>query len=206
MGTRKLENILFWVFEIVIIVSCLYFLYFITITLFPKIHTPEIISLTQEKSVDYLKKEVMKKDFAMSFVIYAKNQGIHLSQLKAEYYAAIVIDRAETYSLQPALVKALLVVESGANVNALSTKGAKGLMQIMPNTAKDYHCKNLFEPEDNIDCGTRILKDLISKYGEYAGIRHYLCGDGAAKYGCLWGVKTDAYLAAIKAAIKREAI
>lgn len=196
MGIEKLEKILLWVFGIGIIAGSIYLLYFMTITLFPKAPTPTI-SATQDESAAYLKKEVMKKDFAMSFVIYAKNQGIHLSQLKAEYYATIVIDKAEQRNLKPQLIKAISVVESGANANAVSPKGAIGLMQVMPNTAKDYHCKNLFDPEDNIDCGTKILKDLIVKYGEYAGIRHYLCGDGAAKYECLWGMKTDAYLAAI---------
>lgn len=147
-----------------------------------------------------LENENLKKDFAVSFLLYARNQGVSLSQLKAEYYAAIILDRAAFYNLAPKLVKAILISESGANERAVSIKGAIGLMQIMPQTARLFLCgEDLFEPEKNINCGVRVLSAHIAKYGEYAGVRYYICGEGSGNtYGCLYGFRTEAYLAHIK--------
>ena len=159
----------------------------------PAIQTADELSLL-------LARENLKKEFALSFQFYARNQGIVLSQFKAEYYASIVIDRAEFYQIKPQWVKAVLVVESGARENAISSKGAIGLMQVMPATARLFDCHgDLFAPEINIDCGAKILKLLTEKYGEYAAVRYYLCGEGSGgKYDCLYGQRTEAYLAGIK--------
>lgn len=147
-----------------------------------------------------LKTENLKKDFAVSFLLYARNQGVSLSQLKAEYYASVVLERAGVYDVNPKLVKAVLVSESGANEQAISRKGAVGLMQVMPQTARLFQCsEDLFEPEKNIDCGVRVLSAHITKYGEYAGVRYYMCGEGGSNtYDCLYGFRTEAYLAHIK--------
>lgn len=179
--------------------ACIFAVFLLEILSFSasiKIKQPE---LSQEVS-QLIQKETLKKEFALSFIFYAKNQNVALSQMKAEYYASVVIDRAEHYGTDPKMVKAVLVSESGAREKAISRKGAVGLMQVMPHTAKLFGCgKDLFNPEVNIDCGVRILSNHIGKYGEYAGIRYYLCGEGMGNtYDCLYGMRTEAYLAAIK--------
>ncbi len=72
---------------------------------------------------------------------------------------------AKVYGLDPALVTAMVEVESGFNLKAVSPKGAQGLMQIMPATAKDLHLKDSFNAEKNIEAGTRYLKQLLDRFG-----------------------------------------
>jgi soluble lytic murein transglycosylase-like protein len=67
--------------------------------------------------------------------------------------------------VQPQLVRAIIVVESAFNPKAVSRKGAVGLMQLLPETARRYGASNAFDPEQNISAGTRYLRDLIARYG-----------------------------------------
>ena len=63
--------------------------------------------------------------------------------------------------LDSALLHAVISVESGYNNKALSTKGARGLMQLLPTTARRYGASNLFDPAENIGAGARYLRDLM---------------------------------------------
>ena len=78
----------------------------------------------------------------------------------------VTIDAAAKFNtLQPALVRAVIVVESGFNPRALSKKGAVGLMQLNPSTAKRYGVKDIYDPEQNIRAGAHYLKDLLARFG-----------------------------------------
>ncbi|HEX3107383.1 MAG TPA: lytic transglycosylase domain-containing protein [Terriglobales bacterium] len=72
---------------------------------------------------------------------------------------------AERHAVDPNLVRALVKVESNFNPNAVSRKGAMGLMQLMPQTARQMKLTNPFNPEENVDAGVRHLKDLLDSYG-----------------------------------------
>jgi soluble lytic murein transglycosylase-like protein len=75
------------------------------------------------------------------------------------------IDAAATrHNVDPNLVRALVKVESNFNPNAVSRKGAMGLMQIMPQTARRLKLTNPFNPEQNIDAGVKHLRDLLDSY------------------------------------------
>ncbi len=79
-------------------------------------------------------------------------------------FTGIVADKASKYEIDPSLVHAVIKTESNGNPYAVSRKGAMGLMQLMPMTANDLEVRNPFDPEENIDGGTRYLKYLIEKF------------------------------------------
>ena len=71
---------------------------------------------------------------------------------------------AETYQVDAALIKAVIMAESGYNPRAVSHRGAQGLMQLMPNTARWLGVEDAFDPALNIDGGVRYLRRLIDRF------------------------------------------
>jgi soluble lytic murein transglycosylase-like protein len=76
----------------------------------------------------------------------------------------IVRDAAERHKVDPALVQAVISTESGWNPHAVSRKGAVGLMQLIPATAKRFGGGNLFDPAQNVEAGTTYLRSLLDRY------------------------------------------
>lgn len=79
-------------------------------------------------------------------------------------YHSIVYDKASVYDIDPSLIKAVIKTESNWNSRAISRKGAIGLMQLMPGTAVDMNVRNPFDPEENIEGGTRYLRYLLERF------------------------------------------
>lgn len=82
-----------------------------------------------------------------------------------EQFRELINRTALRHGLHPELVHAVIGVESNFNPNAQSKKGAQGLMQLMPATAKRFGVSNPFNPADNIDGGTRYLRYLLDLFG-----------------------------------------
>jgi soluble lytic murein transglycosylase-like protein len=79
-------------------------------------------------------------------------------------YANLVAASARKHGVAPELVASVIAVESNFNPNAVSLKSARGLMQLMPKTASRFGVTNIFDPAQNIDAGTRYLKELLLRY------------------------------------------
>ena len=99
----------------------------------------------------------------------------------------IVIDRtARGQNLDPRLVRAVIQVESAFDPDAVSRKGAQGLMQLMPGTAKELGVRNAFDPAENVRGGSRYLRQMMDLFGgdiELA-LASYNAGPSAvARYG-----------------------
>lgn len=79
-------------------------------------------------------------------------------------YHSLVHEKATKYKLDPLLVKAVIKTESNWNEWAVSKKGAIGLMQLMPATAREMNIRNPFNPEENIEGGVRYLRYLLERF------------------------------------------
>lgn len=79
-------------------------------------------------------------------------------------YDQIIQRVARKYSIESDLIHSIIRVESNYNAAAVSPKGAVGLMQLMPETAREYGVNNIYDPGENIEGGVRYLKDLIKAF------------------------------------------
>ena len=98
-------------------------------------------------------------------------------------YGEIISSMSEAHGVNPMLVRALIQVESNYKPRARSNRGAMGLMQLMPSTAREYKVHNPYDPKANIAAGVRHLKSLIDRWGgslEMA-LASYNAGEGAVK-------------------------
>ena len=83
---------------------------------------------------------------------------------KSISYDPIIEKAASTSNVEAALLRAVIVVESGFDEHAESHRGAQGLMQLMPETARLYGVSNAFDPSENVNAGARYLRELIDRY------------------------------------------
>src|SRR5260221_3085117 len=85
---------------------------------------------------------------------------------RAAQYDSIIENAALSAAVEPNLLRAVIVVESGFNSRALSKRGAVGLMQLMPATASRFGVSNPYDPKQNIHAGARYLKFLMNRFGQ----------------------------------------
>ena len=97
-------------------------------------------------------------------------------------YGEIISAVSEANGVDPMLVRALIQVESGYKPHARSPRGARGLMQLMPATARLYNVRNLYDPRANIEAGIKHLKSLLDRFGDVKlSLAAYNAGEGAVK-------------------------
>lgn len=119
------------------------------------------------------------------FVARKTNESVQVVVPRSDAYREDIARIAKTYRVDEALIKAVIQAESGFRPAAVSHKGAMGLMQLMPATARRYGVEDPYDPAQNIHGGTRYLRDLLDMFnnnpelavaaynaGENAVVRH----------------------------------
>jgi len=146
-----------------------------TLLIFSLLSVPEAISSQQSGRFNLRDQSVQPAMMPMPSQIGGLTaQQIGLSQIGSgvSHYLGMpdrlftdIIDKAaQKHQVDPALVKAIIMAESRYNHRAVSKKGARGLMQLMPHTAKSLGVRNLFDPEDNINGGVLYMKKLLKRF------------------------------------------
>jgi soluble lytic murein transglycosylase-like protein len=105
---------------------------------------------------------------------------------RASMYEGLIIEQARLNDIRPDLVRAVVRTESAFNPYAISSKGAQGLMQLMPSTANLFGVKNPYNPEENVRAGVAYLRQLLDRYdnNEQLALAAYNAGPNAVdKYG-----------------------
>jgi soluble lytic murein transglycosylase-like protein len=101
-------------------------------------------------------------------------------------FAALIASAAVAYGVDERLVHAVIEAESNYQPRARSRTGAKGLMQLMPATARQYAVRDPYDPQANIEAGVRHLKDLLGRFELRLALAAYNAGEGAVRtYGGL---------------------
>ena len=107
--------------------------------------------------------------------------SVVLDLLEGTPYGEVIAAVSQAHGVDPLLVRALIQVESNYKARARSQKGAMGLMQLMPATAREYNVRNPYDPKANIAAGVKHLKSLIDRWGVELALAAYNAGEGAVK-------------------------
>jgi soluble lytic murein transglycosylase-like protein len=128
---------------------------------YSQINTPSIITDTSATDADL---SVQEQNTAKD-VHDDRRYPTTVYEMKNESELHSIIERiANRYEIDPALIKAIVMVESSYNSRAVSKSGARGLMQLMPSTAEALGVEDIFNPEHNIIGGVRYFKQLLNRY------------------------------------------
>ncbi len=134
----------------------------------PMVSLGSVSNPVQEKSLAALpeKKVAAIHDEKDDKVHMLAEKKIFSVRIKREeiLYGNFIERAADRHQVDPALVKAIIMAESGYNTKAISKKGAKGLMQLMPKTAEALGVEDSFNPEDNIDAGVEYFRKLLNRF------------------------------------------
>jgi soluble lytic murein transglycosylase len=98
------------------------------------------------------------------FKLFMRERKAFISKLDSNQFDPIIADASRKYGIEAPLIKAVIKAESDFDPNAISGKGARGLMQIMPMNYRLLNVENPFDPHQSIDGGARYLRDMLDRY------------------------------------------
>lgn len=154
----------------------------------------------QRVSVE-LQRESIRRQTMLATTVAASGVEAPCDPLPAETVSPWIESAAGAQKLQANLLRAVIERESAYRPCAVSTKGAKGLMQLMPGTSGDLSVRDPFDPKENIEAGAKYLKQLIDKYKGNLGLALGAYNAGASVVDQAGGIpdipETRAYVQAI---------
>jgi soluble lytic murein transglycosylase-like protein len=116
------------------------------------------------KSLSTEQSESMAVDTPSAPYFLAGSEGS--GQIGTAEYDDLIIEAAQSYGMDPALIKAIIYCESNFDAQAVSSAGAQGLMQLMPSTSASMGVTNPFDPQQNIFGGAKCLSQLLEQFGD----------------------------------------
>jgi hypothetical protein len=133
--------------------------------------------------------------------------NFNTTPLFLQHYRQEILTAAQQYQLEPSLIRAVIHAESGFNPKAHSKAGAQGLMQLMPETAKELGVGNVWLPQQNIRAGTAYLASLLQQFNgnRRLALAAYNAGPGAVNRhgGIPPYAETKAYLQRVDILLRR---
>lgn len=118
-------------------------------------------------------------------ISHGKARHVKLSRVAANFrrkIAPFVNETAKKYGMEPEFIHAIISAESAYRPNATSSAGAMGLMQLMPFTAERFGVSNAYNPEKNVNAGTKYLRELYDEFGSLElAAAGYNAGEGAVR-------------------------
>lgn len=131
-------------------------------------------------SGSYIYSSQKSRSFTKNYDYWDNTNNLFVSPTK---YEKFIRTASYNFGIDPSLIKAVIHAESAGNHKAVSPKGALGLMQLMPGTAKDMDVSNPLDPEDNIFGGSRYLKEMLDRFdGDIKlALAAYNAGPGAVE-------------------------
>lgn len=108
-------------------------------------------------------------------------QVLQVPVLAPAHVEALIAKAAKAHDVDANLVRAVIKVESAYKPRARSHKGAMGLMQLMPATAREYGVRNAYDPAENINAGVKHLKSLLDRFDVRLAVAAYNAGAGAVQ-------------------------
>jgi soluble lytic murein transglycosylase-like protein len=120
------------------------------------------------------------------FKLFMRERQVFISKLDSNQFDPIISAASKKYGIEAPLIKAVIKAESDFDPNAISNKGARGLMQIMPMNYRLLNVENPFDPNQSIEGGARYLRDMLDRYqgSLNLSLAAYNAGPGAVdRYG-----------------------
>ncbi len=136
----------------------------------PQITVADIYKFVDDDGVEHFTNVPTDRKFKIFIRDFKKDRRLRTNFKLTAYHRnpaefdSIITALAAEYGVDKSLVKAVIHAESGYNPNAVSRKGAQGLMQLMPKTAQDLNVNNSFDPRENIRGGVRYLRFLLDTF------------------------------------------
>ena len=118
-----------------------------------------------ENPVNIQEKPLLLPEKSTALISESSSSSTLDKEEKCLFYP-IILEAAGRYHVDPSLVRAIIMAESEYNPRAISRKGAKGLMQLMPKTAKELGVEDIFDPEHNINGGVKYFRQLLDQFDD----------------------------------------